>query len=180
MFWKKKVAKHTFNDVLSSLGAQKFDVAAAGEGAGGARVAGAYRVSKYGCAAEIAPSPAVSEKIIPQPAPAEIVTKVGFVLNGQIARLVDKGYQKFLKTPKLEIVATADHLRALHQFSEELDEAAGTTMLYNESLGTTSDSYMYDRVKGRETHLGQAHRTADPLQRSATVTGSGTDGANDL
>ncbi len=180
MFFKKKVAKHTFNDVLSSLGAQKFDVSAAGEGAGGVRVAGAYRVSKYGCAAEIAPSPAVSEKIIPQPAPAEIVTKVGFLLNGQIARLVDKGYQKFLKTPKLEIVATADHLRALHQFSEELDEAAGTTMLYNESLGTTSDSYMYDRVKGRETHLGDAHCTHDALQRSSDVTGSGTDAANDL
>lgn len=179
MFWKKKVVKHTFNDVLSSLGAQKFDVAAAGEGAGGTRVAGAYRVSKYGCAAEIAPSAAVSEKIIPQPAPAQIVTKVGFLLNGQIARLVDKGYQKFLKTPKLEIVATADHLRALHQFSEELDEAAGTTMLYNESLGTTSDSYLYDRVKGREAHT-ETHRTADALQRSAAVTGSGTDTANDL
>ena len=68
----------------------------------------------------------------------------------QIARLVDKGYQKFLKTPKMEIPATADHLRAIHEFSEELNEAAGATNLYNESLGTTSDRYVYDRVKGRE------------------------------
>ena len=89
---------------------------------------------------------------MPAPAPAEIVTRAGFLLNGQIAALVDKGYQKFLKTPKLEIVATADHLRAIHQFSEELDEATGATMLYNESLGTTSDVYQYDRVKGREVH----------------------------
>ena len=180
MFFKKKVEKRTFNDVLSLLGAQKFDVAAAGEGAGGQRVSGAYRVSKYGCAAEIAPSAAVSEKIIPAPAPAEIVTRSGIMLNGHIARIVDRGYQKFLKTPKLEIVATADHLRALHQFQQELDEAAGATMLYNESLGTTSDVYQYDRVKGREAHVETGHRTADALQRSAATTGSGTDAANDL
>ena len=190
MFFKKKVAKRTFNDVLDSLGAQKFDVAAAGEGAGGARVAGAYRVSKYGCAAEIAPSPAVSKKIIPQPAPAEIVTKAGFLLNGQIARVLDRGYQKFLKTPKLEIVATADHLRALHRFQEELDEASGTTMLYNESLGAVSDEYIYDRVKGREGHAeaghgkatteGSRHTTVDELQKSQAVNGSSTDAANDL
>ena len=67
-----------------------------------------------------------------------------------ISRLVDRGYQKFLKTPQTEIPATADHLHAIHEFSEELNEAAGATSLYNESLGTTSDRYLYDRVKGRE------------------------------
>jgi hypothetical protein len=79
-----------------------------------------------------------------------VLKRPGWLLGGQIARLVDKGYQKFLKTPKLEIPATADHLRAIHEFSEELKEAAGATSLYNESLGTTSDRYVYDRVKGRE------------------------------
>jgi hypothetical protein len=64
--------------------------------------------------------------------------------------LVDRGYQKFFKTSKLEIPATADQLRSLHEFSEELKEAMGATSLYNESLGTTSDVYEYDRVKGRE------------------------------
>jgi len=146
MFFKKKTEKRSFNDVLSSLGALKFDVAAATGGAGG------YRVSKYGVAAEIAPSAAVSEKIIPRPAPAEITARAGVLLNGQIATLVDKGYQKFLKAGKLEIVATADHLRSIHKFSEELDEATGATTLYNESLGTTSDTYVYDRVAGREVH----------------------------
>ena len=180
MFFKKKSTKRSFHDVLTSLGSQKFDVAAAGEGAGGARVPGAYRVSKYGCAAEIAPSPAGDQKIVPAPAPAEIVTRAGFVLNGQSARILDRGYQKFLKTPKLEIVATADHLRALHKFSEELDEAAGTTMLYNESLGTTSDSYQYDRVQGREIHAGKAAHVVDPLVRSDAAAASGTDAASDL
>jgi hypothetical protein len=151
-FSRKKTEKRSFNDVLSALGALKFDVSPAGEGASGNRARGAYRVSKYGCAAEIAPSAASNEKIVPAPAPAEIVLRPGFVLNGHVARIVDRGYQKFLKTPKLEIVATADHLRAIHQFSEELDEAAGATMLYNESLGTTSDRYMYDRVAGRDLH----------------------------
>ena len=79
-----------------------------------------------------------------------MLARPGWLLGGQIARLVDKGYQKFLKTPKLEIPATADILRAIHDFSEELNEAAGATSLYNESLGTTSDRYVYDRVKGRE------------------------------
>ncbi len=74
----------------------------------------------------------------------------GWLLGGQISRLVDRGYQKFLKTPKIEIPATADHLHAIHEFSEELKEMAGATSLYNESLGTTSDRYLYDRVKGRE------------------------------
>jgi hypothetical protein len=50
----------------------------------------------------------------------------------------------------MEIPATADHLRAIHEFSEELKKAAGATELYNEALGTTSDRYLYDRVKGRE------------------------------
>ena len=54
------------------------------------------------------------------------------------------------KTGKLEIPAAADHLRALHEFSEELNEAIGGTTLYNEALGTTSNVYNYDRVKGRE------------------------------
>ena len=77
-----------------------------------------------------------------------MLARPGWLLGGEIARLVDRGYQKFLKTSKLEIPATADHLRAIHEFSEELKEAIGATSLYNESLGTTSDLYVYDRVKG--------------------------------
>jgi hypothetical protein len=38
----------------------------------------------------------------------------------------------------------------IHEFSEELRQITGASDLYNESLGTTSDQYQYDRVKGRE------------------------------
>jgi hypothetical protein len=41
-------------------------------------------------------------------------------------------------------------LQAIHLFSEELKQLTGAISLYNESLGTTSDSYQYDRLKGRE------------------------------
>lgn len=124
----------TFDEVLANLGNDKFDVSAGAQGA--------KRVSKYGCAAEIAPGDAA--------APVRLTVKGGWVLGGEIARLVDRGYQKFLKTSKLEIPATADALRAIHKFDEEFKEAAGALTLYNEALGTTSDLYVYDRVLGRE------------------------------
>ncbi len=75
--------------------------------------------------------------------------KPGWVLGGEISRLVDKGYQKFLRNSRLEIPATAEILRALHEFATELDAATGEMDLYNEALGTTSDVYQYDRVAGR-------------------------------
>jgi hypothetical protein len=135
----KKTPLRSFNDVLSVLGSQRFDVAPAQEGA--KRTPNAFQVRKYGCAAEIAAAPDGS---------VEVLARAGWLLNGEIARLVDRGYQKFIKTSKLEIPATADRLRALHDFSEELREAIGATSLYNEALGTTSDVYNYDRVQGRE------------------------------
>jgi hypothetical protein len=134
----KKTEKRSFNDVLAALGNQRFDVSAAGEGA--SRRPGAMRVSKYGVAAEIADG---------QGGPVMLLQKPGWVLNGEISLLLDKGYQKFLKTSKLEIPATADKLRAIHDFSNELDLATGEVALYNEALGTTSDVYQYDRVAGR-------------------------------
>ena len=79
-----------------------------------------------------------------------LLARPGWLLNGEISRLLDRGYQKFLKSSRLEIPASADHLRAIHDFSEELKEATGATSLYNEALGTTSDVYTYDRLKGRE------------------------------
>jgi hypothetical protein len=135
----KKTPIRSFNDVLSILGSQRFDVAPAQEGA--KRTPNAFQVRKYGCAAEIASAPDGSVEVLARP---------GWLLNGEIARLLDRGYQKFIKTSKLEIPATADRLHALHEFSEELNEAIGATSLYNKALGTTSDVYHYDRVKGRE------------------------------
>jgi len=131
----------TFDEVLSTLGNERFDVSPAAEGAN--RSAGARRVSKYGVAAEIAPSAVVDAAV-------QLLAKPGFVVGGEISRLLDRGYQKFFKTSKLEIPATADALRSVHRFSEELKEATGAQVLYNEAMGTTSDVYTYDRVKGRE------------------------------
>jgi hypothetical protein len=136
----KAKAVPSFDEVLAKLGNERFDVAAASEGAN--RAAGAYRVSKYGAAAEIAPGAKGD--------PARLLARPGWLLGGEIARLVDRGYQKFVKTSRLEVPATADMLRALHRFEEELNEAAGVLTLYNEALGTTSDKYLYDRVAGRK------------------------------
>jgi len=133
----KKTAARTFSGALEYLAGHQFDVSSSREGSS----TKAFQVRKYGCAAEIAAAADGSTLVLARP---------GWVLAGQISRIVDRGYQKFLKTPKLEIPATADHLRAIHDFSEELKEAAGSTSLYNETLGTTSDRYVYDRVKGRE------------------------------
>ncbi len=87
---------------------------------------------------------------------ASLTANPGFLLGGEISRLLDRGNQKFLKTSKLELPATADHLRAVHRFAEELRERAGSESLYNESLGTVSDVYLYDRVKGREHNSAPA------------------------
>jgi hypothetical protein len=134
----KKLQPRSFSDALSILAGHQFDVSSVRDGSGSSK---AYQVRKYGCAAEIAQDPDGGTMVLVRP---------GWLLGGQVSRLVDRGYQKFLKTPKLEIPATADHLRAIHEFSEELKEAAGAPSLYNESLGTTSDRYVYDRVRGRE------------------------------
>jgi hypothetical protein len=104
-------------------------------------------LKKYSCSAAIEKTGEDGVRVFAKP---------GYQVGGEISRLIDKGYQKFLKTTKAEIPATADHLKALHQFTEELREAIGETSLYNESLGTVSDSYVYDRVQGRD--LPEAQR----------------------
>jgi hypothetical protein len=135
----KPIAPPTFTDALAALAGHQFDVSAVRDGS--ASNAKTYQVRKFGCAAEIAAAPDGTTML---------VTRPGWLLGDEISRLLDRGYQKFLKTAKLEIPATADHLHAIHEFSEDLAEATGASSLYNESLGTTSDRYVYDRVKGRE------------------------------
>ncbi len=80
-----------------------------------------------------------------------LFARPGYLIGGEISKLVDRGYQKFLKTTKTEVPATADHLKALHEFTQELRVATGIPNLYNESLGSVSDAYVYDRVEGRDT-----------------------------
>ncbi|HEY1659764.1 MAG TPA: hypothetical protein VGG14_15525 [Candidatus Sulfotelmatobacter sp.] len=74
----------------------------------------------------------------------------GYLVGSEISKLVNRGYQQFLKTSKAEIPATAEHLKALQSFSEELKLGLGLPSLYNESLGTVSESYHYDRIQDRD------------------------------
>jgi hypothetical protein len=134
----KKTVQKSFDEVLSALGSQRFDVAAVPAATG--VKPGALRVTKYGCAAVISGQ---------KTGPITMLSRPGWLLGGEISRLVDRGYQKFLKTSRVEIPATAEALRAIHDFSQELDQITGELELYNEALGTTSDVYLYDRVAGR-------------------------------
>jgi hypothetical protein len=74
----------------------------------------------------------------------------GYLIGSEISKLVNRGYQQFLKTSKTEVPATADHLKSLQTFAEELKMALGLPSLYNESLGTVSESYHYDRIENRD------------------------------
>ena len=74
----------------------------------------------------------------------------GILIKGEISRLVDRGYQKFIQSSQFELPATAEQLQRVHRFEEELNAVTGSMGLYNEALGTTSDLYEYDRLRGRE------------------------------
>ncbi len=92
----------------------------------------------------------------------------GYLIGGEIAKLTNRGYQQFFKTTKTEVPATADQLTALHQFTEELKEAIGAPSLYNESLGTVSENYVYDRVQNRDE--APAQRPKKPWEKKKTAT----------
>jgi hypothetical protein len=77
--------------------------------------------------------------------------RAGWLIGGEIGALVDGGYQKFFRTPSgKKVPALADELKALHDFEEDLKEALGQESYYNESLGTVSTYYLYDRVQDRD------------------------------
>ena len=82
------------------------------------------------------------------------------VFGKEIAHLVNRGYQQQFHTARGDFAATAEHLHALHRFTEELKEVAGVSSLYNESLGTTSDDHFYDRVKGNDLPAGERRTPA--------------------
>lgn len=132
----KKPRPRTFSEILNELSKRQFDVQDV------AGVANQKRISRNGNAIVLEPaSNAAGFRMAQRPGP---------VFGGEIAQLVDHGFQKFFTTSKVEIPATADRLHALHRFVEEIKEVAGSVTLYNEALGTVSDQYLYDRVKGRD------------------------------
>jgi hypothetical protein len=77
--------------------------------------------------------------------------RAGILMAGGVAKLVDGGYQKFFLAPDgVKKPALAEELKGLHAFEEDLREALGLESLYNESLGTVSTQYLYDRVQDRD------------------------------
>jgi hypothetical protein len=129
------VEQRTYEDAVSWLRDHGFDlIEAPGTQA---RVF----LKKYNCSAAIQRAEDGGVKIFAYP---------GYLIGSEISKLVNRGYQQFLKTAKMEVPATADHLKALHQFTEEMKEALALPSLYNESLGTVSESYQYDRIKDRD------------------------------
>lgn len=99
------------------------------------------RVAQGHCAAVLECTPEGNVRFAERP---------GYLLGQYIARLEDRGFQKYLFTPQRHVPALAEHLSQIHDFTELLKAALGLESLYNESLGTVSDRYLYDRVKGRE------------------------------
>ena len=132
-FRRRKPTLPTFEEQLRSARQQGFTV----ESEGGTRA----KLSKYGCAAVVEAAGAGQVRFAGAP---------GVVIEGTIARLEDRGYQKFFQVGKQTRPALAEQLRDLHRFIEEVRHVFGVTSLYNESLGTVSNGYHYDRLEGRE------------------------------
>jgi len=147
--WKAAMSRPiltlSFEQALDSLRAHSFEVSPA------AGVAGGMLVSKFGAAAVLV---AAKDK----DAPAAFAVAPGALVRGEVARLLDRGFQKFISTSQFEQPATASQLQTIHHFTEELKQLTGAATLYNESLGTTSDLYEYDRLKGREAVQATAAR----------------------
>lgn len=142
----RKSAHPSFDQVVETLRAHSFDVWPS------KGVAGGVLVSKNGVGAVLVPAQGKAAKEAGQgfASPAVFAESPGILVSGEVGRLLDRGYQKFIKTSQFELPASASQLHAIHAFHEELKQLTGGTSLYNESLGTTSDVYQYDRLQGRE------------------------------
>ena len=130
-----KVEQRTYEEALEWLREHGFDLTEA------PGMQGRVFLKKYNVSATIQKNGDDGVKIFAYP---------GYLINGQISKLINRGYQQVLKTSKTEVAATADHLKALQQFTEELKDALCLPSLYNESLGTVSEAYQYDRIVGRD------------------------------
>src|SRR5438309_1819897 len=125
-FRREKIRQRTFSELVEGLKQFGFTTQLQGSGAA--------KVSKLGCAAMLTDT----GKDHPD------VGKAGIAVGDEIGLLVDGGYQKFFLTPSgHKIPALAVHLKAIHDFQEDLKEGLGITSLYNQSLGTTCDLHYY-------------------------------------
>jgi hypothetical protein len=137
----RKSIRQNFEQMLDALRAHGFEVSPSNAAPGG------QQVSKGGVAAVVVPG-VTNDRF--ESGGACLAVNPGILVRGEIARLLDRGYQKFIRTAQHELPATAAQLHAIHTFTEELNQVTGALGLYNEALGTTSDLYQYDRLRGRE------------------------------
>lgn len=78
--------------------------------------------------------------------------ETGLAIGEEVAVLTNLGYQMiFMTGGGRKTPALAEHLKGLHDFVEDLREELGLTSLYNQSLGTTNEKHLYDRVEDRDT-----------------------------
>jgi hypothetical protein len=133
MFFRRERPKNpTFADRMENVRRAGFAVEPIG---------GAVRVSRGGIAAEFEETNGT----------VQVRTRAGVLMNGEIGALIDGGYQKLFRTPSgKERPALAPDLKDIHDFEEDLKEALGEQSYYNESLGTVSTYYLYDRVANRD------------------------------
>jgi hypothetical protein len=137
----RKTLRPSFDQILETLRTHGFAISPF------PGVQNGQLASKYGAAAVVVPARDEESSA------AAFAEHPGILVRGEVARLLDRGYQKFIKTSQYELPATAAQLHAIHAFSEELTQLTGGISLYNESLGTTSDVYQYDRLRGREDEV---------------------------
>jgi hypothetical protein len=134
MFFRRERPKNpTFADRLENLRKAGFNVSPL--------AGGRERASRENCAIDLTDAGGAVHS----------VGTAGIQMGDEIGVLVDGGFQKFFQTASgKKKPALADELKALHGFEEDLKEALGQESYYNESLGTVSTFYLYDRVKDRD------------------------------
>ena len=131
-FLRERPKTPTFEERIEKLRGAGFTVAPAGA---------ALRVTRGECAIDLKE----------QDGAAVAACEAGLLMGGEIGALMDGGYQKFFRTPSgRQKPALADQLKALHGFEEDLWQALGSQSYYNQSLGTVSTYYLYDRVQDRD------------------------------
>jgi hypothetical protein len=133
MFFRRERPKNpTFQERLEKLKGLGFTVTPVG---------GMVRVSHGNCAVDLTE----------RDGSVHISERAGIIMGSEIGLLVDGGYQKFFRSASGKTKpALAEDLKALHEFEEDLKEALGQESYYNESLGTVSTFYLYDRVQDRD------------------------------
>jgi len=134
MFFRREHAKSpTFPERLETLRHAGFAIAP--------MAGGVVRASRGNCAVDLKDENGA----------VALAGPAGMARGSEIGALVDGGFQKFFETPSGgKKPALADELKTLHDFEEDLKEGLGQESYYNESLGTVSTFYLYDRMKDRD------------------------------